>query len=124
MPAGIKAEAKEARIRIIREEILKGVGRPKLLDKYCDLWGVSVASIDAYIGEAYKQIREAFAVEKDNILEANIQRLWDIYNSAEKDGSRRDQLATINMINKLAGLYVDRQETTVTVKDFDFKFTE
>lgn len=122
MPVRPKSEAKEARIRIIRDEILKGVARYRLLDKYCDLWDLSTDTIDYYIKEAHKQIREAFANEKDNILEANIQRLWDIYNSAEKEGNRKDQIAAMNMINKLAGLYIDRQESTIKIEDYKFKF--
>lgn len=113
-----------ARIRIIADEILKGLARSKILDKYTTLWDLGAPAVDKYITEAYALIRENAKGELDNIREINTGRLLDIYNSAEKSGDTNAMFRAIEIINRMSGLYIDKQKVEVTVKDFEFGFAD
>lgn len=114
----------EARIKIIAEEILKGLSRSKITEKYTKLWDVKFQAIDSYINDAYKLIRENAKGELDHIREINTGRLLDIYNSAEKSGDTNAMFRAIEIINRMSGMYVDKQKVEVTVKDFEFGFAD
>lgn len=115
----------DARIRIIANEILNGLSRGRLIDKYCEDWGITVAAMDnTYIKRAYQYIRENVKEDLDNIRETNVNRLLEIYNDSYKSGDKSSMFRALDMINRMAGIYEDRQKIELKVTDFKFGFAD
>ena len=114
----------DIRIKLVADEILKGLSRGRIIEKFREPWELTEAMIDRYIGAAYRYIKENVKDDLENIKETNVNRLLEIYNDSYNSGDRASMFKALDMINRLSGLYEDKQKLEIKLADFKFGFAD
>lgn len=115
---------KANRVKIIADCILKGYSGKRLREIYSKEWDICERSVGMYITEAYKSIRESLKDDIENIRETNINRLIDLYNDAFNTNDRASMFKSLDMLNKMFGMYEDKKTIDVQVTNFKFGFSD
>ena len=112
----------DAKVKLIVDEIIKGVPSRVFVPKFAEQWNVSERAVRLVLTDAYTYLREYAKQDLDNIRNTNFERLLEIYKEATQDKNKAVAMKAIDMLNKMAGVYVDKKEVDLTVKEFEFKF--
>lgn len=112
---------KELRLRYIADDIVKGMSKRKIGEKYTELWGLSKSTIYDYYREALVELTDEEGLAK--LRETNTERLLDLYREACEKGNVIAQLKAIDLLNKTNSIY----QTNINLggdTEFTFNFGE
>ena len=94
---------KDVAIQAITNDIIAGLSKGKIIEKYMKLWGGSNRHIQQYIDEAINQI--ATLDNKEQIRAINAARLLQVYSECYEKGDKKTALKAIDIMNKTLNLY-------------------
>lgn len=110
---------RELKLRYIANDIVSGMSKRKIVDKYVEQWGCSPKHIREFYNEALATLTDEEGLAK--LREVNTERLLDLYEQACKAGDIKSQLKAIDLINRTNSIY----RTNISIGDdteFVFKF--
>lgn len=111
--------SRELRLRYIAEDIVAGMSKRKIGEKYSEKWGIGVSTVYDYYREALVTLTDEEGLAK--LREANTERLLGIYYDALKDGDRQTALKALDLLNKTNSVYVQKLNLGGDT-EFTFKF--
>ena len=112
---------KELRLRYIAEDIVSGMSKRKIGEKYSEQWGISKSTVYDYYREALVELTDEEGLAK--LRETNTERLFDLYRAACAKGDIAAQLKAIDLLNKTNSIY----QTNINLggdTEFTFNFGE
>ena len=102
----IDQKKRELRLRMLAEDIVAGLSKRKIVDKYTELWGLGKATISSYYREALVTLTDEEGLEK--LREANTERLLDLYNKAVAENDTKNALKALDLLNRTNSIYVTK----------------
>lgn len=112
---------KELRLRYIADDIVSGMSKRKIGEKYSELWNISKHTVYDYYREALVELTDEEGLAK--LREANTERLLSLYRAASDKGDVNAQLKAIDLLNKTNSIY----QTNINLggdTEFTFNFGE
>lgn len=112
---------KELRLRYIADDIVSGMSKRKIGEKYSEQWGIKKATVYDYYREALVELTDEEGLAK--LRETNTERLLDLYRAACDKGDINAQLKAIDLLNKTNSIY----QTNINLggdTEFTFSFGE
>lgn len=94
---------RELRLRYIADDIVSGMSKRKIGEKYSALWNLSRPVIYDYYREALVELTDEEGLAK--LRETNTERLLDLYRDACSKGDINAQLKAIDLLNKTNSVY-------------------
>ena len=94
---------RELRLRYIADDIVSGMSKRKIGEKYSELWRISKATVYDYYREALVELTDEEGLAK--LRETNTERLLDLYHKACEVGDVKAQLKAIDLLNKTNSIY-------------------
>jgi hypothetical protein len=117
-------EAKLVRRQVIIDYIAQGFGHHKIVLTLMDRWGVTRLTARSYVEDAINYMGENIAEFNKNNYDVAVTRLEGILEQSIQSNDRKTALNTIDLLNKIQGLYVNKQEVAITDITTKFKFGE
>lgn len=112
---------KELRLRYIADDIVSGMSKRKIGEKYSERWNISKSTVYDYYREALVELTDEEGLAK--LREANTERLLSLYRAASDKGDVNAQLKVIDLLNKTNSIY----QTNINLggdTEFTFNFGE
>ena len=112
---------KELRLRYIADDIVSGMSKRKIGEKYSERWNISKSTVYDYYREALVELTDEEGLAK--LREANTERLLSLYRAASDKGDINAQLKAIDLLNKTNAIY----QTNINLggdTEFTFNFGE
>lgn len=113
---GSKAEVNN-RIYEVSKDLINMVNCEDIRRKYCELWDCSHTNVNWYIKKAYELIEASTQKNIDRLISRQMATLEKIANSAITNGDRSNAIKSVDTMNKLMNLYVDKQDITVNTNE-------
>ena len=95
--------ARELRLRYIADDIVAGMSKRKIAEKYSEQWGISKNAIYDYYREALITLTDEDGLAK--MREANTERLLNLYNTAMEKGDTKTALKALDLLNRTNSIY-------------------
>lgn len=111
-------------LRQMQDDMIAGLNREKLIEKYGPIVGGAESRVKAYVQEAYNNLM--LPEEKEKARALNSARLEELYKQCFEKKDIKNALKAIDILNKTLGIY-DQPTTTVNVntdegKNFSLSF--
>ena len=110
---------RELRLRYIADDIVKGLSKKKIAEKYSELWDLSFHTVYSLYREALVTLTDEEGLEK--MRDANTERLLSLYNKAIEEGDSKTALKALDLLNKTNSIYVTKVNLG-TETEFKFNF--
>lgn len=113
------AMKRELRLRYIADEIVKGMSKRKVCQKFEQEWQISHNLMCDLYNEALATLTDEEGLSK--LREVNTERLLELYNKAIESGDVKSQLKAIDLINRTNSIYktnIDLGQDTEFVFNF------
>ena len=98
----------EARVSMIANDILRGLSKNDILDKYEKLWQLNIQVINGLWKGAMSFLYNQSKATTESVKQMNLERLEAIMDNGNT--STKDLLKAIDLSNKTAGVYTERIE--------------
>lgn len=116
-------EAIAIRRQVIIEYLAQGLGHYRTAQELQNRWQVAYKTAAGYIKDAVEYMGTNIAEINQYNYEIAVQRLESILEDALADKNRKEALQTIDLLNKIQGLYVNKVEADVKADTtIEFKF--
>lgn len=110
--------SQKLRLRYIADDVIKGLSKRKIGEKYSELWNVSPNTVYEYYREALATLTDEEGLAK--LREANTERLLDLYHDAVQSNDRQSALKALDLLNKTNSIY----QTNINIGgDTEFTFS-
>lgn len=106
----------EARLNLIIDDIVAGLSKNVIVDKYMKQWNIPRATMDSIFKMSMLRLNNQNKLSKEEIREVNNIRLENVWGEAQ---TVNQKLKTIDMINKTNNLY-DNNVIVSTDDSFHF----
>lgn len=113
----------EKDVLIVMELISSGFSRKSIIKNFTEKYNYSRYKINNLIKKAKAELAEEASIIKEELVAINNERLDNIYEKVYKEGEYKNALSTIDLQNKMNGIY-DREETKETTTNIKIKFGE
>ena len=111
------------KIREVISWLRKGNSRKKCVEKLMDKYDYSVHQARKYVHDAFVDIYDASTVaDNSELKEVYIDRIEEMLTTALESKNLISATRLMDMLNKITGMYVEKQEVDVKIKDMQFKF--
>ena len=98
--------SRELRLRYIADDVVKGMSKRNIIDKYTKEWNLGRATIADYYREALVTLTDEEGIAK--MREANTERLLDLYNKSLEAGDTKNALKALDLLNKTNSIYTTK----------------
>lgn len=98
----------EARVSMIANDILRGMSKNDILDKYEKLWQFNIQTVYGLWKGAISYLYNQSNATTESIKQMNLERLEAIMDNGNT--STKDLLKAIDLSNKTAGVYTEKIE--------------
>ena len=108
----------EKRIELIIDDIIAGLSKVKILEKYSGLWEVGKNTINTIYKEACIKLSEEYRSDKEQvrtISNIRLERVWDEAQTVNQ------KLRTIDLINKTNNIYDNNVNVSTGEDGFVFE---
>lgn len=120
---GTKDPEVRRKIREVISWLRKGNSRKKCVEKLMDKYKYSVHQAKKYVHDAFVDIYDASDVaDNSELKEVYIDRIEEMLTTALESNNLISATRLMDMLNKITGMYVEKQEVDVKIKDMEFKF--
>ena len=112
------------RIRQILDRIRKNWQKDEIVDWVKSEYSVSDITARKYYHDAQKILQDNLPDPElvDKIRNEQIARVTALARKADEQGDTKNALKALDMLNKIAGLYTEKQEVNVTSDTIKFTF--
>lgn len=116
-------DAIAVRRQVIIEYLAQGLGHYRTAQEIQNRWKVAYKTAAGYIKDAVEYMGTNIAEINQYNYEIAVQRLESILEDALASNNRKEALQTIDLLNKIQGLYVNKVEADVKADTtIEFKF--
>lgn len=98
----------------------RGYSKRKTIDTLQARWQISEQRCYIYINEAMDALRETYQDDLEDVRKKQIEKLQRIYDDALEHNKHKEAIMALDQINKLKGMYEEKQTITVNEIKFDF----
>lgn len=116
----------KTRIRQILDRIRKNWQKDEIVEWVKSEYGVSEITACRYYHDAQKILQDNLPDPElvDKIRNEQIARVTAIARKAVENGDTKNALKALDMLNKIAGLYTEKQEVDVKVNEWKFEYAQ
>jgi len=108
----------EKRIELITEDIIAGLSRVKILEKYSALWECGKSTVNTIFKEACIKMSEEYRSDKEQVRAISNIRLEGVWDAAK---TVNQKLKTIDLINKTNNIYDNNVNVSTGEDGFTFE---
>lgn len=108
----------EKRIELITEDIIAGLSRVKILEKYSALWECGKNTVNTIFKEACIKMSEEYRSDKEQVRAISNIRLEGVWDDAK---TVNQKLKTIDLINKTNNIYDNNVNVSTGEDGFVFE---
>lgn len=114
----------KTRIRQILDRIRKNWQKDEIVEWVRSEYGVSEITARRYYHDAQKILQDNLPDPElvDKIRNEQIARVTALARKAVENGDTKNALKALDMLNKIAGLYTEKQEVNITSDTIRFEF--
>ena len=114
------------RIREVAAMLLTSRPRSEIIAYCCTNYGIQEESVRNLVTRAYEYIAATHGHEREGLVQAHIEKYYDVYRMATSLGDSRGAIQALNSIEKLLKLTNDTliQNNSLTVNLKDLTLTE
>lgn len=123
MKANKQKELKIREAEIIKR-IRKGWSHSKITEWLSDNYGLSKSHSYNLVTKAFNTLAEKADEVIENAKNIQIERLEDMLVNSLESEDKKTALKALDMLNKIYGLYVQKQDINVNGENLTFKFAE
>lgn len=98
----------------------KGYSKAKTIQTLQARWQISNQRCYIYINEAMDALRETYQDDLEDVRKKQLEKLQQIYDDCMLHNKQKEAIQALDQINKLKGLYEEKQTITVNEIKFDF----
>lgn len=98
----------------------RGYSKAKTIQTLQSRWQISNQRCYIYIDEAMDALRETYNDDLEDFRKKQLEKLQQLYDDALSHNKQKEALMAMEQINKLKGLYEEKQTITVNEIKFDF----
>ncbi len=98
----------------------RGYSKAKTIETLQARWQIGMQKCYDYINTAMDALRETYQDDNEDVRKKQIEKLQRIYNDALEHNKHKEAIMALEQINKLKGLYEEKQTITVNEIKFDF----
>lgn len=108
----------EERLDRIIDDIVKGMSRPKIIEKYATLWECTNRTVNTIYKEACIRMSEEYRTDKEQVRAISNARLEGVWDDAK---TVNQKLKTIDLINKTNNIYDNNVNVSAGEDGFTFE---
>lgn len=110
------------RINQMLKYIRKGWSRLRIIDKFAKEWDMTAKHAYRYYHDAILLIKKNWDKDAEDIKNIQLERIEQILADCLQDTDRKTALSAIDMINRLASLYVEKKEVKADISEWKFDY--
>lgn len=98
----------------------QGYSKKETIDILQARWQISEQRCYIYINEAMEALKATYQDDVEDVRKKQLEKLQRLYNNCLKNNKQKEALMALEQMNKLKGLYEEKQ--TITVNEIKFEF--
>lgn len=98
----------------------RGYSKAKTIQTLQSRWQISNQRCYIYIDAAMDALRETYQDDLEDVRKKQIEKLQQLYDDALEHNKHKEAIMALDQINKLKGMYEEKQ--TITVNEIKFEF--
>lgn len=98
----------------------RGYSKAKTIQTLQARWQISNQRCYIYINEAMDALRETYQDDLEDIRKKQLEKLQQLYDDCMLHNKQKEAIQALDQINKLRGLYEEKQQITINEIKFDF----
>lgn len=98
----------------------RGYSKAKTIQTLQARWQISNQRCYIYINEAMDALRETYQDDLEDVRKKQLEKLQQLYDDCMQHNKQKEAIQALDQINKLKGLYEEKQTITVNEIKFDF----
>ena len=98
----------------------RGYSKAKTIQTLQARWQIANQRCYTYINEAMDALRETYNDDLEDFRKKQIEKLQQLYDDAMLHNKHKEAIQALDQINKLKGMYEEKQTITVNEIKFDF----
>ena len=98
----------------------RGYSKRKTIDTLRARWQISEQRCYIYINEATEALVSTYTDDLETVRKKQLEKLQQLYDDALEHNKHKEAIMALDQINKLKGMYEEKQ--TITVNEIKFEF--
>lgn len=98
----------------------RGYSKAKTIQTLQARWQISNQRCYIYINEAMDALKETYQDDIEDVRKKQLEKLQQLYDDCLEHNKQKEALMALEQINKLKGLYEERQNITINEIKFEF----
>lgn len=98
----------------------QGLSKAQTVEVLQARWQISMQKCYKYINEANDALEQNYQDDIERVRKKQLEKLQRVYNDALKKNKHKEAIQALDQMNKLKGLYEEKQTITVNEIKFDF----
>jgi len=98
----------------------RGYSKRKTIDTLRSRWQICEQRCYKYINEATEALVATYTDDLETVRKKQLEKLQEIYDDCMQHNKQKEAIQALDQINKLKGLYEEKQ--TITVNEIKFEF--
>ena len=98
----------------------RGYSKAKTIQTLQARWQIGMQKCYDYINAAMDALRETYQDDVEDVRKKQLEKLQQLYDDALAHNKHKEAIMALEQINKLKGLYEEKQ--TITVNEIKFEF--
>jgi len=98
----------------------RGYSKRKTIDTLRARWQIAEQRCYKYINEATEALMATYTDDLETVRKKQLEKLQEIYDDCMQHNKQKEAIQALDQINKLKGLYEEKQ--TITVNEIKFEF--
>lgn len=98
----------------------RGYSKRKTIETLRARWQISEQRCYIYINEATEALVATYTDDLETVRKKQLEKLQEIYDDCMQHNKQKEAIQALDQINKLKGLYEEKQTITVNEIKFDF----
>ena len=98
----------------------RGYSKRKTIDTLRARWQIGEQRCYKYINEATEALMATYTDDLETVRKKQLEKLQEIYDDCMQHNKQKEAIQALDQINKLKGLYEEKQTVTINEIKFDF----
>lgn len=98
----------------------RGYSKAKTIQTLQARWQIGMQKCYDYINAAMDALRETYTDDLEDVRKKQLEKLQQLYDDCMLHNKQKEAIQALDQINKLKGLYEEKQTITVNEIKFDF----
>ena len=98
----------------------RGYSKAKTIETLQARWQIAMQKCYDYINAAMDALKQTYQEDVEDVRKKQLEKLQQLYDDALAHNKHKEAIQALDQINKLKGLYEEKQTITVNEIKFDF----